>query len=84
MSRAVVIRTAAAGVLLALMPFVRPATIAAQTPPAQPSQSSQPSAPATAEDVAKLRRTLEQLRAQLAALQRRLDAIEEQLNSMQK
>ena len=85
MSRAIANRTIAAAVLLAVLPFARPALGAAQTPaPTQPSQSSQPSAPATAEDVAKLRQTLEQLRVQLAALQRRLDAIEEQLNSMQK
>lgn len=83
MSRVTPSRTIAAGVLLALMPLARPGLIAAQTPPpaAQPSQSS---APATVEDVAKLRKTLEQLRVQLAALQRRLDAIEEQINSLQK
>lgn len=82
MSRAIASRTIAAGVLLALMPLARPGLIAAQTP--APAQSAQSSAPATAEDAAKLRQTLEQLRAQLAALNRRLDAIEEQINSMQK
>lgn len=84
MSRAIASRTIAAGVLLALMPLARPSLIAAQTPAPPPAQPSQSSAPATAEDVAKLRQTLEQLRVQLAVLQRRLDAIEEQINSMQK
>lgn len=85
MSRGIASRTIAAAVLFALLPLARSGHIAAQTPaPAQASQSSQSSAPATAEDVAKLRQTLEQLRVQLAALQRRLDAIEEQLNSLQK
>ncbi|MHB8730348.1 MAG: hypothetical protein ACYDAB_00950 [bacterium] len=74
MSRAIAI-----AVLLTLMPLYRPGTIAAQTP--VPSQAS---APATAEDVAKLRQSLEELRAQLAALNRRLNAIEEELNSIQK
>jgi|GEM_PF-5705160 len=77
MSRAIAI-----AVLLTLMPLCRPGTIAAQTP--VPAQSSQASAPATAEDVAKLRQSLEELRAQLAALNRRLNAIEEELNSIQK
>jgi septal ring factor EnvC (AmiA/AmiB activator) len=76
------IRAAAIAVVLVLMALCRPGTLTAQTP--VPAQSSQASAPATAEDVAKLRQSLEELRAQLAALIRRLNAIEEQLNSIQK
>lgn len=75
-------RAAAIAVLLTLIPLCCPGTISAQT--VVPAQSSQASAPATAEDVAKLRQSLDELRAQLAALNRRLNAIEEELNSIQK
>ena len=73
-------RVAAIAAILLLLPLYRPAVILAQSVP--PAQSSQASAPATAEDIAKLRQTLQDLRAQLAALHRRLDAIEEQLNAL--
>ncbi|HEV2282824.1 MAG TPA: hypothetical protein VGX75_10620 [bacterium] len=76
------IRAAAIAVVLVLMALCRPGTVLA--PSTAAAQSSQASPPATAEDVAKLRRSLEEVRAQLAALNRRLNAIEEQLNSMQK
>jgi septal ring factor EnvC (AmiA/AmiB activator) len=76
------IRAAAIAVVLVLMALCRPGTVIA--PSTATAQSAQASPPATAEDVAKLRRSLEELRAQLAALNRRLDAIEEQLNSIQK
>jgi septal ring factor EnvC (AmiA/AmiB activator) len=79
--RASMIRAAAIAVVLVLMALCRPGTvIAPSTAAAQSSQAS----PATAEDIAKLRQSLEELRAQLAALNRRLNAIEEQLNSIQK
>jgi len=76
------IRAAAIAVVLVLMALCRPGTVIA--PSTAAAQSSQASPPATAEDVAKLRQSLEELRAQLAALNRRLNAIEEQLNSIQK
>lgn len=84
------LRAAAVAVVMILLPFGpifagpdgRPAAVSAQTAPA--AQPSQASAPATAEDVAKLRRSLEELRAQLAALNRRLNALEEQLNAIPK
>lgn len=53
----------------------------AQTPPAPATAPA--SAPVTAADVAALRQTLEQLRAELGALNRRVTAIEEELNTIQ-
>lgn len=76
------VRAAAIAVVLVLMVLCHPGATAAQTQ--APAQSSQTSQPATAEDIAKLRQSLEDLRAQLAALNRRLNAIEEELNSIQK
>ncbi|GEM_PF-4412578 len=69
---------AAAMVAAAMILFAPYRPVAAQQNPAPPAASQ----PATAQDVAALRQTLERLRTEIAQLNRRVTAIEEELNAI--
>lgn len=77
---------AAAVIAILVMILTAPSrgVVNAQTPPPAPAPATSPSsAPATAADVAALRQTLEQLRAELAALNRRITVIEQEINTIE-